>query len=356
MDISLPGMSSRVNHVSCAIAAARSATPRCSTASSTRGPHRIRQCRPRSAAPPAQERARSKALGSANFPVGMFAEAEYQSTRVNLEPGDFLVIYTDGVSEATNCAANCSRTPVCAKSSRSFSGKKVDELAETIREGVQTFTGGAPQSDDITLLVDPVQGERRMKRKPASEKGRAASPLHPPRRMMARIQSRSGAGATRCADLPPWCPQAGSAARVCGASSNGHSRYLAAERQNCLPRCRTHARVSPSGKHPARTVKPDVDLSGPRRAPLGVLEAWPKDGLDAKASSWLELFRRYAEVALVSSERRNAVIELSTMVEATKRLNSTLDLAELIDIILHLATRYTGRRTRHRFSLGPRAR
>ena len=43
----------------------------------------------------------------------------------------------------------------------------------------------------------------------------------------------------------------------------------------------------------------------------------------------MDLFRRYAEVALESSERRHAVIELSTIVEATKRLNSTLDLAEL---------------------------
>jgi sigma-B regulation protein RsbU (phosphoserine phosphatase) len=57
---------------------------------------------------------------------------------------------------------------------------------------------------------------------------------------------------------------------------------------------------------------------------------------------WLDLFRRYAEVALESSERRNAVIELSTIVEATKRLNSTLDLAELLNIILQLTTRQTG--------------
>ena len=57
---------------------------------------------------------------------------------------------------------------------------------------------------------------------------------------------------------------------------------------------------------------------------------------------WLRLVRRYADVALVSSERRSAVSELSIVLEATQRLNSTLDLAELIDIILHLATRYTG--------------
>ena len=76
--------------------------------------------------------------------------------------------------------------------------------------------------------------------------------------------------------------------------------------------------------------------------PVGILEAWPKGPLDPKTRAWLELFRRYAEVALESSERRHAVIELSTIVEATKRLNSTLDLAELLNIILQLTTRHTG--------------
>jgi phosphoserine phosphatase RsbU/P len=76
-------------------------------------------------------------------------------------------------------------------------------------------------------------------------------------------------------------------------------------------------------------------------SPVGVLEAWSKNKLGAKTRDWLELFRRYAEVALESSERRHAVIELSTIVEATKRLNSTLDLAELLGIILQLTTRHT---------------
>ena len=36
------------------------------------------------------------------MPVGLFAEAEYQSARVKLDPGEWMVIYTDGVSEAAN--------------------------------------------------------------------------------------------------------------------------------------------------------------------------------------------------------------------------------------------------------------
>jgi len=81
---------------------------------------------------------------------------------------------------------------------------------------------------------------------------------------------------------------------------------------------------------------------GRNGAVVGVLEASTRGKLDERTRGWLDLFRRYAEVALESSERRHAVIELSTIVEATKRLNSTLDLAELLNIILQLTTRHTG--------------
>ncbi len=83
-------------------------------------------------------------------------------------------------------------------------------------------------------------------------------------------------------------------------------------------------------------------MLGRESTPVGVLEARARTKLDDSTMGWLELFRRYAEVALESSERRNAVIELSTIVEATKRLNSTLDLAELLNIILQLTTRHSG--------------
>jgi phosphoserine phosphatase RsbU/P len=83
-------------------------------------------------------------------------------------------------------------------------------------------------------------------------------------------------------------------------------------------------------------------MLGRGKTPLGVLEASAKGKLDEKTRWWLDLFRLYAEVVLESSERRHAVIELSTIVEATKRLNSTLDLAELLNIILQLTTRHTG--------------
>ncbi len=76
--------------------------------------------------------------------------------------------------------------------------------------------------------------------------------------------------------------------------------------------------------------------------PVGVLEISTAGKLNEKSRDWLGLFRRYAEVALESSERRHTISELSTLVEASKQLNSTLDLAELLNIILQLTTRHTG--------------
>ena len=92
-------------------------------------------------------------LGSANFPVGMFHDAEYESASVNLEPGEFLVIYTDGVSEAANVRTELFEEEGLRRIMESFKGQTVEELAETIRDAVKAFTSGAPQSDDITILV-----------------------------------------------------------------------------------------------------------------------------------------------------------------------------------------------------------
>jgi phosphoserine phosphatase RsbU/P len=99
-----------------------------------------------------------EALGSANFPVGMFAEAEYESTRVKLEPGDFLVIYTDGVSEACNVQSELYEEARLRQVVESFNGQTVEELAQTIRDGVKSFTQGAAQSDDITVLAIQYKG------------------------------------------------------------------------------------------------------------------------------------------------------------------------------------------------------
>ncbi|HMD32713.1 MAG TPA: GAF domain-containing SpoIIE family protein phosphatase [Candidatus Acidoferrales bacterium] len=72
-----------------------------------------------------------------------------------------------------------------------------------------------------------------------------------------------------------------------------------------------------------------------------VLEIAAGGPLDETVQSILQVFSRYAAVALASSDRRGAMAEMQSIVEATKTLNSTIDLAELMNIILRLASRQT---------------
>lgn len=73
-----------------------------------------------------------------------------------------------------------------------------------------------------------------------------------------------------------------------------------------------------------------------------VLEVRGSGPLEERVRSQMDLLARFSAVVLALAERRGAMKELSSIVEATKRLNSTLDLGELISIILQIATRQTG--------------
>jgi sigma-B regulation protein RsbU (phosphoserine phosphatase) len=77
---------------------------------------------------------------------------------VQLEPGDFLVIYTDGVSEACNTQNELFEEARLRKIIEDFSGETVTQLGDAIREGMRAFTEGAAQSDDITILSIEYKG------------------------------------------------------------------------------------------------------------------------------------------------------------------------------------------------------
>lgn len=75
---------------------------------------------------------------------------------------------------------------------------------------------------------------------------------------------------------------------------------------------------------------------------IRVLEARGSQPLAPVTRNRLDLLGSFAAVALALAERRGAVEELSSIVEATKRLNSTLDLAALIGVVQQIAMRQTG--------------
>jgi len=92
-------------------------------------------------------------LEATGMPVGLIEGAEYEVADTRLTPGDKLLIYTDGVTEAQDAAGAF----FGVKRLHALAATHGASSAETVHDAVQTavrdFTQGAAQSDDITLLV-----------------------------------------------------------------------------------------------------------------------------------------------------------------------------------------------------------
>ena len=87
------------------------------------------------------------------YPLGMFRSAEFKSRRFSLEPGESLLLYTDGATEARNSAEEeygLERLRELASRSAALSP---DGLLESCLAELSRFSGARKMSDDLTLLA-----------------------------------------------------------------------------------------------------------------------------------------------------------------------------------------------------------
>jgi serine phosphatase RsbU (regulator of sigma subunit) len=92
-------------------------------------------------------------LEAGGLPVGIFAEAAYQTGTARLEPGDWLVIFTDGVVEAVNLKdAEYGEPELIALVDRE-SKLAPPEMLRTMLAELDKFVGNTPQHDDMTCLL-----------------------------------------------------------------------------------------------------------------------------------------------------------------------------------------------------------
>lgn len=92
-------------------------------------------------------------LDATGFLLGAFGEIEPDEHHTMIEPGDALVFYTDGVSEAFNPKDELYGTTRLEMLVASHGWQSAEELLRAILADVEEFTSGEPQSDDLTLLV-----------------------------------------------------------------------------------------------------------------------------------------------------------------------------------------------------------
>jgi phosphoserine phosphatase RsbU/P len=90
-------------------------------------------------------------IESTGLPLGMFHEVDFSATRVNLEIGDMLFLYTDGLSEARRAEDEYGVDRV-SHLVRQAAAKRPAELIASCLSDLRTFIDGPP-FDDLTLLA-----------------------------------------------------------------------------------------------------------------------------------------------------------------------------------------------------------
>ena len=85
--------------------------------------------------------------------VGLFELTTYEEETVQLQPGDRLIVFSDGVTEAVNTRGEEFGDDRLAACVEGLGHLSPDEQVARIMAAVQTFAAGARQADDITALV-----------------------------------------------------------------------------------------------------------------------------------------------------------------------------------------------------------
>jgi len=92
-------------------------------------------------------------LGSSGLPLGMFCDSSFVSSGVKLEPGETLLLFTDGVTEANSADGTEFGTERLRASINGSAAGHPTELLQTCVNAVTAFRNGTARNDDLTMLA-----------------------------------------------------------------------------------------------------------------------------------------------------------------------------------------------------------
>ena len=87
-----------------------------------------------------------------SFMIGMLDEAVYRDYELQLQPGDCIFVYTDGLPEATNAQNELFGTERMVSALNEEPDLNPEALLQHMHQTVDSFVGSAPQFDDLTML------------------------------------------------------------------------------------------------------------------------------------------------------------------------------------------------------------
>jgi sigma-B regulation protein RsbU (phosphoserine phosphatase) len=91
--------------------------------------------------------------GARAKPVGIRPTLSYQSTTSKLAPGDYLFLFTDGITESMDGGGVFFSEQRLEGTLESLAGQTPRAIVETVIAKVREFAGAAPQSDDIAAMA-----------------------------------------------------------------------------------------------------------------------------------------------------------------------------------------------------------
>lgn len=96
---------------------------------------------------------RYKALRRTGLPLGVLTNGTWKRRSVKIESGDTLVLYTDGLTEATNAAGDFFGDVMFERAIRASLTTSAEGMCNTVLRAVTEFEGDTPRADDITLMI-----------------------------------------------------------------------------------------------------------------------------------------------------------------------------------------------------------
>ncbi len=91
------------------------------------------------------------------LPLGMFRDTRYHEYYLSFEPGDVLVLYTDGATEASNPAGEEFGRERLARAVKANIDKNARDLIMSLQKEVLDWTDGVGAADDVTFFVIKAQ-------------------------------------------------------------------------------------------------------------------------------------------------------------------------------------------------------
>src|SRR5574344_1360980 len=97
-----------------------------------------------------------------NIVVGIFDEARYNAEEIKLEPGDSILLYTDGVTEANNKSGEFYGENNLLEALNSKALLKSKDVIKEVTEALNEYTADCEQADDITMLAFKYTGVKNL--------------------------------------------------------------------------------------------------------------------------------------------------------------------------------------------------